>query len=392
HGLWRVVSESGESPAATAAAGRPHTDVALVCFRGAGAAPRVIARAVYDTKPLASHNGAYVREKSAQMILREVARCLRDGTPADLGPLPAVATPPPPALPGYVGRSLRGGYLRLRHRIAGKQGYLPRAFGLKIGRGTAADFDPLAARPVPMPRISLWADPFLIRRGEETWCFFEDVDPARGFGHISAGRVTEQGLVDVQTVMRQPHHMSFPFVFWHEGELLMMPEVHAAGRLEIWRCTDFPGKWDLYSTAFEGTPCADSVLFRRGEEWWLFTHQSRDSFGDFCSDLHIYRVDGPALNRLVPHRLNPVVTDAATARGGGRIHVTDDGRVLRFSQDNSGGSYGWGLNAMEILRLDLDHYEERRVRHVRPDFAPGLIGCHHFDASDGWFVIDVRYA
>jgi hypothetical protein len=46
---------------------------------------------------------------------------------------------------------------------------------------------------------------------------------------------------------------------------------------------------------------------------------------------------------------------------------------------------------MEILRLDLDHYEERRLRHITPDFAPGLIGCHHFDALDGWCVIDVRH-
>jgi hypothetical protein len=47
---------------------------------------------------------------------------------------------------------------------------------------------------------------------------------------------------------------------------------------------------------------------------------------------------------------------------------------------------------MEITRLDLEHYEERRVRHITPGFAPGVIGCHHFDAVDGWVVIDVRQA
>jgi hypothetical protein len=94
---------------------------------------------------------------------------------------------------------------------------------------------------------------------------------------------------------------------------------------------------------------------------------------------------------MVPHRLNPVVTDASVARGGGRIHRVGE-RVLRFSQDNSTGSYGGALNVMEITRLDLEHYEERRVRHITPGFAPGVIGCHHFDAVDGWVVIDVRQA
>jgi hypothetical protein len=161
--------------------------------------------------------------------------------------------------------------------------------------------------------------------------------------------------------------------------------------LEIWRCTAFPGEWVLHATALEGTSVCDSVLFERDGEWWLFTHISRDRFGDFCSDLHVFRVDGPGLTGLVPHRLNPVVTDARVARGGGRIHRVD-GRMLRFSQDNTTGSYGGALNVMEITRLDLDHYEELRVRHITPGFAPGLMGCHHFDAVDGWVVMDVRGA
>ena len=373
--VWRVQA----SPVRAVLAGATFTEAVLV------AGGRVLARAVYDAKPLATHNAAYVSEKSAQMVLRELKRGAAGSAQ------PAAAEVGPGSALGYVLRTAGKALARVRKRIAARRGRFVQGFSLRLGQGTAAEFDPVALRPVDMPPHSLWADPFLIAHDGAVHCFFEDVDPAVGHGHISVGRVSAAGITDVRVAMKQPRHMSYPFVFHHEGELLMMPEVHAAGRLEIWRCTGFPGDWVLHATALEGTPVCDSVLFKRDGEWWLFTHISNDRFGDFCSDLHVFRVDGPGLTGLVPHRLNPVVTDARVARGGGRIHRVD-GRMLRFSQDNTTGSYGGALNVMEITRLDLDHYEELRVRHITPGFAPGLMGCHHFDAVDGWVVMDVRGA
>ncbi len=385
HGLWRVAA----APLRDVIAGATCTEATLLRHGGGVGPARIIARAVYDTKPLATHNAAYVFEKSAQVILREVKRLALQGVVADLGPevLPAPVTPS--GARAYLRQTAGKTVERLGKWVERRRGIVRQGFTLRIGHGAPLNFDPAVARPVKMPEGGLWADPFLIAQDRAVYCFFEDVDPVAGRGHISVGRVTEAGLAEVQVALKMPHHMSYPFVFHHDGALLMMPEVHAAGRLEIWRCTGFPTKWELYSTAFEGTPVADSTLLERDGVWWLFTHISRDRFGDFCSDLHVFRVDGPQLTGLVPHRLNPVVTDASTARGGGRIHAAE-GRLLRFSQDNSAGSYGGALNVMEILRLDLEHYEERRLRHITPDFAPGLSGTHHFDALDGWFVIDVR--
>lgn len=374
--VWRVRA----APLAAVLAGALFTEAVLM------AGDRVLARAVYDAKPLASHNAAFVSEKSAQMVLRELKRRAMGGLHDPGVPGPAVVAG---GAVGYVLRTAVKAVNRVRKRVALRRGKLVQGFSLRLGYGTAAAFDPSALRSVAMPPNSLWADPFLIAHEGAVHCFFEDVDPVAGRGHISVGRVTEAGISDVRVAMRQPHHMSYPFVFHHEGQLLLMPEVHAAGRLEVWRCVDFPGEWVLHATALEGTPVCDSVLFERDGEWWLFTHITADRFGDFCSDLHVFRVDGPGLTGLVPHRLNPVVTDSSVARGGGRVH-REGGRMLRFSQDNTTGSYGGALNVMEITRLDLNHYEERRVRHITPGFEPGLTGCHHCDAVDGWVVMDVR--
>ena len=45
---------------------------------------------------------------------------------------------------------------------------------------------------------------------------------------------------------------------------------------------------------------------------------------------------------------------------------------------------------MEIARLDMDGYAERRVRHITGDFDDGIMACHHMDAAAGRFVMDVR--
>ena len=107
------------------------------------------------------------------------------------------------------------------------------------------------------------------------------------------------------------------------------------------------------------------------------------------SELHVYKIDGPDLKTLTPHPLNPVVFDARTARNGGRIHH-ENGAVLRASQNNSHGLYGYGLNLMNIAKISMTEYVESLERAVEPDFKPGLIGCHHIDIRDGLVVIDVR--
>lgn len=386
HGIWRLSACCPDAGVGEAMSGAPATAVDL--WRD-GRGRDTIARAVYDTKFLARRNTEYIREKSVQLIVQALARLHRDGA---LTPVAAAEASGPVSgsLAGYGLRTLAKVADRVRDRAAARFGGSPGGFGLRIGRGDITDFDPAAGHDLPMPPGHFWADPFLIEEAGQVFCLFEDYDYATGLGQIGAGVLTDSGMEYLGPAHVAPHHLSFPFVFRHGDAIYMMPETHQAGRLEIWRATGFPLHWTLYATAFEhtGGP-ADAVLFRQGGDWWLFTGLCRDSFGDFCGELHLFRVSGPDLAWVRPHPINPIVIGADTARGGGRVHVAGD-RLLRVSQDNSGGIYGWGLNILEIDRLTADDYAEHRTRHVTPGFAPGLIGCHHFDCAGGRWVMDVR--
>lgn len=386
HGLWRLSVFGPLDAAHPAMAGLPASPVFLVRVGDA----QVLAQAVYDTKFLAGRNTEYVREKSVQLIERELARLCRDGGLTGHGAATELSTAGAMQMFGYAGRAALDVGGRIRRKIATRAGRAPRRFELRTGRGGVLDFDPATAQAIAMPPNRLWADPFLITEQGRTYCFFEDFDYATGLGHIGVGVLTDQGMDYIGPAHVAPHHLSYPFVFRQGDAIYMMPETHQAGRLEIWKATDFPTGWTLHATAFEGVGLADTSLLFWQDDWWIFTNICRDGFGDFCGELHLFRTEGPELNWIEPHPLNPVVIGADTARGGGRVHVVN-GALYRASQDNSGGVYGYGLNIMQVDALTPQEYREHRLRHITPDFAPGLIGCHHMDTSDGWFVIDVRH-
>ena len=44
-------------------------------------------------------------------------------------------------------------------------------------------------------------------------------------------------------VLERDHHLSYPFLFEHEGVLYMVPETAQAGTVELYRCTEFPLRW-----------------------------------------------------------------------------------------------------------------------------------------------------
>ena len=373
--------------------GRPVSTINL--FRRALAIeiPELIASAAVNIKFIAARNESFLEEKSVGLILRELNR-LSLGIPVEKqnGVNVFVAPSPPGTIDtlAYLGRMacelVRRGWQKLSNRLGFRSGM----FGLNIIEGDPLKFNPASAATIPPPRNCFQADPFFWQQGDQTWCFFESFDYLTGLGHINAGRLESDQLLDVRTVLAPGYHLSFPFVFESEGQLFMMPESCATRRIELWRCTVFPDQWELHKTALEGTNLADSTLAQIDGQYWLFTNISDDPFGDMNSELHLFRANGPMLEKLEPHPLNPVVFDSRCARNAGRIFQRD-GVFFRPAQDNSHGTYGYGLHLMRIEELTMERYRESSVRHIIPTFKLGSIGCHHIDVLDDRIVFDVRY-
>ncbi len=396
HGVWFTDANSsvpGIAGLRPLIEGRPVSSITLFRRSRALAMPDAIASAAVNIKFIAARNERFLEEKSVTLIMRELKRLalgMSPEKPSGTNLFVAPAAPGPVESLAYLGGMAAETARRAIQAGSARLGFRPGMFGLCLSEGDPMYFKPGLATSIEPPAHSFHADPFFWKQGEVTWCFFESFDYRTGLGSISAGRLESDQLVDIRTVLEPGYHLSFPFLFEHDGQLFMMPESCATRRIELWRCTAFPDTWELHKTALEGTNPADSTLAHIDGQWWLFTNICDDPFGDMSSELHLYRVDGPMLNKLEPHPLNPVVFDSRCARNAGRIWQRD-GIFYRPAQDNSHGTYGYGLHLMRIEEISMERYRESSARHIVPTFKRGIIGCHHIDILDGRIVFDVRY-
>jgi hypothetical protein len=234
--------------------------------------------------------------------------------------------------------------------------------------------DPIILTP-PVDRF--WCDPFLLQRGDSLHVFVEEYVYSSGKGHIAVlSRSASGEWSGPITVLNRPYHLSYPSVFEYEGELLMLPETTAAGRVELYHCVKFPDQWELDCVLIDNFTGADATLWFQDARWWLFV--------DVKDELHLLHADSPR-GPWQQHRGNPVKSDARSSRPAGRIfrHGQD---TIRPSQDCS-VQYGREVVFNKITKLNICEFEEVEIGRLRTPWN-GNTACHTFNQVGGVTVVD----
>jgi hypothetical protein len=191
------------------------------------------------------------------------------------------------------------------------------------------------------------ADPFLFVHDDELFVFVE-AQATRSLGRIDCYSTRDlETFVSHGTILQEPYHLSYPFVFRHEGEIYMIPETAAAGKVALYRFNRFPHGLTQIRTLLEGPYVDSSVIFVDGS-WFLFT-SSDEGF-------QIFHTDDILTGQLSAHPRNPITNDPRYTRCGG-APVTCDGRLYRLAQDCS-RKYGGNLSVLEILEISRTSYRE----------------------------------
>jgi hypothetical protein len=228
------------------------------------------------------------------------------------------------------------------------------------------------------PTDRFWCDPFLLQRDGALQVFFEECLYASGKGHISVLSRTSSGEWSGPiAVLKRPYHMSYPFTFEHEGDLFLMPETSAAGRVELYRCVKFPDQWEFDRVLIDNFAGSDATLWYEDARWWLFV--------DFRDELCIFYSDSPR-GPWQPHPANPVKSDSRNGRPAGRIFRQGDD-VIRPSQDCS-LQYGREVVFNKITRLTVREFAEVEI--CRLHVPLNLKGrCHTFNQIGNIAVVDL---
>jgi hypothetical protein len=200
-----------------------------------------------------------------------------------------------------------------------------------------------------------YADPFPIVWRGQTCIFFESLDHRVGKGVIGVVEFGPNGPIgQATTVIEEPWHLSYPFLIEAEGELWMIPESSASGRVPLYRCIDFPYRWERRDPLLEGIEAADATIFAHAGRYYM-TSVVREGVGGYSDTLALHHAPSP----FGPWRRHPAsetLIDAGAARPAGAA-TERAGALWRPVQDCRNG-YGRALRLARIDRLDPEHFEQ----------------------------------
>jgi hypothetical protein len=320
--------------------------------------------------------------KLADVVARAAER-----TPGRAQPAPsAVAPRQAPAAARLYARSVVAWPRMLAVKLVFRR---PWAIRIRRRQAVATEGWSEPAQSVRWARGHLYADPFLFEHEGRHHLFCEDVPPGSARGVISHTELNRDGspAAAPRPVVERPHHLSYPFVFVHKGELMMIPGATAMTKgVELYRALAFPASWQREAVLLETIAPADVTLLCGGDRLWMFATVAAEH-ASLLDELHLFWAHEPR-GPWHPHPMNPVVSDARGARPAGAIQRWG-ARLIRPAQDCS-RRYGGSISFREIDALTEERYAEHEIARLEPSDVAGARATHTYSADSRFEAIDLR--
>ena len=240
------------------------------------------------------------------------------------------------------------------------------------------------------PKDRFWADPHVVYRDKKYFIFIEEYMYETQKGHISLITMDESGIYNKpEIVLNRSYQLSYPFVFEYANDYYMIPESMDNNTIELYKCVEFPCKWNFKMNLMENVRAVDATVYYHNNMWWMFANIVENEGASDWDELYLFYSSNLLSNDWKPHPLNPIVSDCKSARPAGKI-FTENGMLYRPSQ-NCSTRYGYGFNINEITSLDENNYAEVLVSSVKPNWDKCIIGTHTFNRVNSLHIIDALY-
>jgi len=338
--------------------------------------------------------------KAAAMLERCLQQRARTGASPRVDPEPGpvesshAGTPGPAQIAAWCVRAVaRVARVRTRKALGRDTWYLALRPSSQLPDRSEAIVDALLAggafRRLDQPPDVFRADPFLFEHDGRCHLFFEEYSYAEGKAHIAVAEVEPDGSVSagVPCLVRD-YHLSYPFVFEHDGEIFLLPESAERRSVDLYRATRFPFEWTHDRALLSDLTALDPTLLRHEGRWWLFAGVVVPGAP---SDDELSLFSAPALEGpWTPHPQNPIVVDVRCARPAGPLFwVGKD--LIRPAQDGSLG-YGSRISLRRVTELSESAYAEEGVGAIPPSWLPHAFATHTYGRTRSFEVTDGRGA
>ena len=239
------------------------------------------------------------------------------------------------------------------------------------------------------PKDRFWADPHIISMDKNYFIFIEEYVYSKSKGHIALIKMDKEGNYDyLGKILEKDYHLSYPFVFQLENNFYMIPETESNNNIELYKCTDFPKKWEYHGEIMNNVNAVDTTIFNYNDKWWMFTGMKENLGSSNSDELFLFHSDNPLSNDWESHSNNPIISDVRQARPAGKIFSFKDD-IYRPSQ-NSSKFYGYGISVNQINNITKNEYQETIVTSILPNWDNNISRVHTFAYDDGLSMIDAK--
>lgn len=208
--------------------------------------------------------------------------------------------------------------------------------------------------------LQVCADPFLFVRSNRLFLFYEKQYQLKGKGYIAM--ISTENLSDwseEKTVLKEPFHLSFPFVFEDEGKCYMIPEANHSDAIRLYEAADESLEhWNyLCDLTKEKNNWVDSSILKLDGYYYLFT-TTTDSNRIQSQRLFISK---ELKGEYIEHPKSPVYIGNDYGRNAGSIFRYQN-MLLRPTQDCV-NDYGKQVHIRHITCISPTDFAEETYKY-----------------------------
>ncbi len=237
------------------------------------------------------------------------------------------------------------------------------------------------------PKDRFWADPFVYEKNNSYFIFIEELIYKENKGKIAVIEIDEKGNhTTPKRIIEKEYHLSYPFVFEDGDTLYMLPETSENRTIELYKCVDFPYKWELSKVLMRHVSAVDATIIKTNGKYWMFCNMKENEGASTLVKLFLFYSESLVEGEWINHPMNPIVSDVRQSRPAGKI-FEENGKLYRPSQDSS-KRYGYGMKINEIVQMDETTYKEDIVQCIYPNWAKDILATHTINNHKKLTVID----
>lgn len=199
-----------------------------------------------------------------------------------------------------------------------------------------------------------FADPFPFIYQNKHYIFVEIMDKYTERGSIGVCCI-EDGC-KVTEIIREEFHMSYPNVFEWNDNIYMIPETYQAEQIRLYKCIEFPYKWQLDSILYQGSKVVDfsfyinqnnlyGIAYDIGTETW----SNRYFVCDLCYQ---------EMKEIFPEKINVI-----DKRPGGNFILKGIDKYIPLQECQR--CYGEYLHFVKVNQFNEDIFEQEKKFEIK---------------------------